>query len=92
MNRANKDSENNLNLETIRQILGMTQEEFANAIGISSRSVGRYENGIREPVFTIAQMKRFIKLLEKAEIDFRELPDTLMGGKARTEEKELVAA
>lgn len=38
-----------MNLKEIRKEKGMTQEELANAIGMSSQAVHYYENGTREP-------------------------------------------
>lgn len=92
MKKTNNINEKSLNLETIRQILGMTQEEFADALGISRRSVVRYENGHREPTFNVSQMKKFVRLVKQAGFELEELPDSLSGDRDRVEGKELVAA
>ncbi len=92
MNKTHNYKENNLNLETIRKKLGMTQEEFADAIGFSRRSMVRYENGHREPTFSIVQMKNFLRLVRQAGFELDDLPNILSGSQAKIEDKELVAA
>jgi DNA-binding XRE family transcriptional regulator len=62
-------------LKQVRLALDMTQKEFAIAIGIAERSMTRYENGLREPVFTLAQIKALQLQLLKLGLDFQDLPD-----------------
>lgn len=62
-------------LKQVRIALGMTQKEFAIAIGIAERSMTRYENGYREPVFTLSQIKALQLHLWKLGLDFQDLPD-----------------
>lgn len=61
-------------LKAIREQLGMTQAEFAVAIGIDPSTVSRCERGMSEPSLTILQTKRLCKLVEKG---LDELPDYL---------------
>ena len=63
-------------LKQVRERLGMTQEEFGQALGITRESSSRYERGIHKRIkFTIAQMKRLQDLLEKAGLSIQDLPD-----------------
>ncbi|MGL5877326.1 MAG: helix-turn-helix domain-containing protein [Xenococcaceae cyanobacterium] len=62
-------------LKQVRLALDMTQKEFAIAIGIGERSMTRYENGLREPMFTLAQIKALQLQLLKLGLDFQDLPD-----------------
>jgi DNA-binding transcriptional regulator YiaG len=39
----------NVRIKTIRQFLGLTQEELAQALGVSTISILRWENGQAEP-------------------------------------------
>lgn len=61
-------------LKAIRERLGMTQAEFAVAIGIDPSTVSRCERGITEISLTILQMKRLCQLTQK---NLDELPDYL---------------
>jgi type I restriction enzyme M protein len=38
-----------LNIRTLRQTLGLTQEEFAHRLGITVATVNRWENGHNSP-------------------------------------------
>jgi len=63
-------------LKQVRERLGMTQEEFGQALGITRESISRYERGVHQHIkFTIAQMKRLQELLEKAGLSIKDLPD-----------------
>lgn len=62
-------------LRQVRKALGMTQEEFALAIGAGVRSLIRYENGQRLPTFTLPQIKMLQQQLRKLELDFEDIPD-----------------
>jgi transcriptional regulator with XRE-family HTH domain len=63
-------------LKQVRERLGMTQEEFGQALGITRESINRYERGVHQHIkFTIAQMKRLQELLEKAGLSIKDLPD-----------------
>jgi DNA-binding XRE family transcriptional regulator len=63
-------------LKQVRERLGMTQEEFGRALGISNNTISRYERGVHQRIkFTIAQMKRLQDLLEQAGLSIKDLPD-----------------
>jgi putative transcriptional regulator len=62
-------------LKQIRIALGMTQKEFAIAIKMGERSMTWYENGYREPVFTLSQIKALQLQLRRLGLDFQDLPD-----------------
>lgn len=63
-------------LKQVRERLGMTQEEFGQALGIAGNTISRYERGVHQHIkFTIAQMKRLQEVLEKAGLSIKDLPD-----------------
>lgn len=61
-------------MKDIRKATGMSQVKFAAAIGIDPATVSRAERGLTEPVFTILQVKRLLKL---AQTSIEEMPDYL---------------
>ncbi|MUL39483.1 helix-turn-helix domain-containing protein [Gloeocapsopsis dulcis] len=61
-------------LRAIREQLGLTQAQFAVAVGIDPSTVSRCERGIAEPNLTVLQTKRLCKLIGKS---LDELPDYL---------------
>jgi len=62
-------------LKQIRQALGMTQIEFANAIRATQRSIVRWENNQTTPALTISQIKALEKQMTKIGLTFADLPD-----------------
>lgn len=42
-------------LKELRNTRGLTQQDLANAIGVSRSAIGNYENGDREPNFEVAE-------------------------------------
>lgn len=62
-------------LKKLRDEFGMSQEEFARAIGTSGRTVSRWEAGDNIPTFTIAQMKALDRLLRSRAKTLDDLPD-----------------
>jgi DNA-binding XRE family transcriptional regulator len=62
-------------LRQIRQALGMTQTEFADAIKATQRSIVRWEKGYTKPLFTLPQVKALQKEMWKIGLDFSDLPD-----------------
>ncbi len=75
----NQDSNFNPNVPTLKQVrdrLGMTQEEFAKALGISRGTVISYESGKhRKLQLSITQMKKLFELMEEAGLPIKDLPD-----------------
>ena len=64
-------------LITLRNLNGMTQEQFAKKLGISRSSVGMYELAEREPPF---------KTLEKMSMVLNVTPGILLGSYKQDEE------
>ncbi len=56
----------------LRQQLGLTQEDIAKTLGVTTRTVISWENGQHEPRLTVRQMKALCRLLNK---QIEELPD-----------------
>lgn len=64
-------------LKTIREMIGMSQQEFATFLGISITTVSRWERGLGSPSFTPGQFKLLLKKLEPFGVGLDELPDDL---------------
>jgi transcriptional regulator with XRE-family HTH domain len=65
-------------LKQLRERLGLTQEEFGNALGIARNTISRYESGRHKQIkFSIAQVKRLVELMEQAGISVKDLPDDI---------------
>jgi DNA-binding transcriptional regulator YiaG len=62
-------------LKRLRDELEMSQEEFGRIIGISARTISRWEAGDSTPTFTISQMKALARLLESYGKSIYDLPD-----------------
>jgi DNA-binding XRE family transcriptional regulator len=62
-------------LKQIRQELGMTQIEFAEAIKATQRSIVRWENGQTKPALTIPQIKALQRQMKRLGLDFSDIPD-----------------
>jgi DNA-binding XRE family transcriptional regulator len=77
----NHDSNFNPNVPTLKQVrdrLGMTQEQFANVLGLSRNTIGSYESGKhRKLQLSMAQMKKLFELMEQAGLPIDELPDDI---------------
>ena len=76
-----KNSNFNPNVPTLKQVrerLGMTQEEFAQAVGLSRNTIGRYERGEHQRLtLSVAQIKRLVELVEQAGLSIKDLPDDI---------------
>ncbi|MGV0028690.1 helix-turn-helix domain-containing protein [Phormidesmis priestleyi] len=64
-------------LKTIRQLLKLTQKQFAERIGSDQNVVSRWERGVSEATFTIAQIKAMDELLEGMGLTWKDIPDSL---------------
>lgn len=73
--KRNQNGEANPPLKRLRDELEMSQEEFGRVIGISARTVSRWEAGDSTPTFTISQMKALARLLESKGKSIHDLPD-----------------
>jgi putative transcriptional regulator len=62
-------------LKQIRESLGMTQEKFADSIGVNRKSIVRWENGRTKPMFSVPQMKALQKAMREIGLDVTDLPD-----------------
>jgi transcriptional regulator with XRE-family HTH domain len=66
--------ENAVELKKIRELLDLSQTQFAAAIGVDASTVSRCERGLSEISLTVLQMKRLCKLTGRT---LDELPDYL---------------
>ncbi len=56
-------------LKQVRDRLGMSQGEFAEALGLARETVNRHERGVYPRIkFSMGQIKRLVDLLEQAGI------------------------
>ncbi|MFM6398133.1 MAG: helix-turn-helix transcriptional regulator [Planktothrix sp.] len=67
-------------LAEIRKKLGseakpMSQEEFGHRIGVSSKTIYRWESGKNKPTFTPGQIKALLSLIEPLGMTLDDLPD-----------------
>lgn len=67
-------------LRTLRGVLGLTQEQFAALVGVSVRTVTRWENGLSDPSFNVKQWKILMAEMAKANLTVENLPDKLTPG------------
>lgn len=74
--RETRYTEGESPLKNFRIELGMSQEEFARAIGTTARTISRWEAGDTEPTFTVAQIKAFERLLASRGKTIQDLPDS----------------
>jgi len=75
-----KNSERNPELPILKEVrerLGMTQEQIADCLGISRRTVIRHEAGERVIKLNFAQIRRLKELLEQAGMSIDDLPDNI---------------
>jgi DNA-binding transcriptional regulator YiaG len=64
-------------LKAIRDLLDMSQQQFASFLGIAVSTVSRWERGQGTPVFTPGQFKMLLSELETKGVDLNQLPDDL---------------
>ncbi len=78
VNDTNQNSNPNLpSLKQVRERLGMTQEQFAKEIGITSRTIRNHETGANQLKLSLGQFKRLKELLEQAGMSIDDLPDDI---------------
>lgn len=64
-------------LKTIRDALGLSQQEFANRIGVAVATVSRWERGLSPATFTVPQMKALNQELRRIGLTIDNLPDNI---------------
>jgi DNA-binding transcriptional regulator YiaG len=64
-------------LKTIRELLEMSQQDFASWLGIAVSTVSRWERGIGTPMFTAGQFKKLMRELNRFGYSLEDLPDDL---------------
>jgi DNA-binding transcriptional regulator YiaG len=64
-------------LKQVRQALGMTQREFADALGTYQKTIVRWEKGETKPMFSVSQVKALQRQMEKIGLSLQDLPDDL---------------
>lgn len=62
-------------LSKLRDELDMSQEQFGRTIGITARTISRWEAGDSVPTFTITQLKALDRLLRSKGKSIQDLPD-----------------
>jgi transcriptional regulator with XRE-family HTH domain len=76
-----KNQDFNPNVPTLKQVrerLEMTQEQFADALGLSRNTINRYERGIHQRIaLSMGQIKRLVELMKQAGLSIEELPDDI---------------
>lgn len=63
------------NLKELREGLGLTQNQFAVAIGSDPTTISRWERGVYQPSFSVKQVKMLCKLLMDNGMSVLDLPD-----------------
>lgn len=64
----------------IRDLLGMSQQEFASWLDVSITTVSRWERGKTPPSFTVGQIRKLLKALEPHGLSLENLPDDMRPG------------
>ena len=64
-------------VKAIRNLLGMSQPEFAVWLGIGTSTVSRWERGQGTPAFTPGQFKTLLNALSQKGLCLDDLPDDL---------------
>lgn len=62
-------------LKSIREALGMSQQEMAQRLGVAVSTVSRWETGKTPPLLTLPQVKAFAAMLREIGLGVESLPD-----------------
>ncbi|MEM9948868.1 MAG: helix-turn-helix domain-containing protein [Cyanobacteria bacterium P01_D01_bin.36] len=62
-------------LKAIRDLLDVSQQQFASDLGIAVSTVSRWERGQGTPMFTPGQFKTLLSMLERKGVELDDLPD-----------------
>jgi putative transcriptional regulator len=68
MSENNQHSEGSP-LKELRTKLGLSQQAFATALGVTTGTISRWEGGKRSILLTLPQMRSLIKLLRSVDWD-----------------------
>jgi DNA-binding XRE family transcriptional regulator len=56
----------------------MTQEQFANALGLSRHTINRYERGKHQRLqLSLTQVRKLVELMKQAGLPIEELPEDI---------------
>ncbi len=64
-------------LKQIRDALNLSQEGFGRLIGVSYKTISRWELGLTEPSFTVPQLKRLQEAIQPLGLHVLDLPDQM---------------
>ncbi len=67
-------------LKNLRELLGMTQQDFAQLMGVAVSTVSRWERGQSQPSFTAQQWRKLLGEMERINLGMANLPDDLSPG------------
>ena len=80
INPSSVEDEGDSPVKALRELLNMSQEAFARLLGISVKTVWRWEKGIAEPTFNLRQYRTLEQKLIEAGYSLSILPDSLLPG------------
>ena len=61
-------------LKTLRELLGLTQDQLGILLGVTGNTISRWETGKSQPTLTIPQSFRLFLLIEKSGLTKNDLP------------------
>lgn len=67
-------------LKTLRELLGLTQQDFAHLMGVGITTVSRWERGQGKPSFTPGQWRKLLSAMSAVNLTLDNLPDDLSLG------------
>lgn len=67
-------------VKTIRDLLGLSQKDFALLLGVHETTISRWETGKATPTFTVAQIRVMLTALKPLGVKFEHLPDDMRPG------------
>lgn len=66
-------------LKTLRKQLGLSQQDFAKALGVRRSTISDWERGASKPTLSIEQVKKLDAVLKQVNKTFSDLPDDVAG-------------
>jgi len=67
-------------LKTLREMMGLTQQEFASLMGLAINTIARWEKGKGRPSFTPGQWRTLLAEMKRVNLKLDHLPDDLSPG------------